>query len=71
MNQKIQECSNMGLSKASKLVLLKSGAQAIPIFWMSLFSLHIYVYDGIKRKMNGFWWGQGATSKGLCSEIWR
>lgn len=54
VNQKVQGWSNKSLSKAGKLVLLKSAAQALPNFWMSLFALPASICESIERIMNGF-----------------
>lgn len=58
------------MSKAGKLVLLKSAAQALPKFWMSLFALPASICESIERIMNGFWWGNGDAGKGIRWLSW-
>lgn len=70
VNQKVQGCSNKSLSRAGKLVLLKSAAQALPNFWMSLFSLPVSICESIERIMNGFWWGNEIAGKGIRWLSW-
>lgn len=39
IEQKLQAWGNQNISRASKVTLLKSAAQTIPNFWMSLFQI--------------------------------
>lgn len=70
VGQKVQGWSNVTLSKGGKLILLKTAAQAIPNFLMNLFLIPAQVCDAIEKKMNGFWWGQGANSRGIRWMAW-
>lgn len=60
----------MSLSKGEKLVLLKTVAQAIPNFRMSLFLIPTNVCDAIEKKMNGFWWGKGTNGREIRWMVW-
>ncbi|XP_074352667.1 uncharacterized protein LOC141691812 [Apium graveolens] len=55
VGHKLQGWTNKSLSKDGKLTLLKSAAQVVPNFWMSLFLLPSSVCDDIEKLMNGFW----------------
>ena len=46
------------LSNASKEILIKSVAQAMPTYKMSVFKLPNTLYDEITSMVNKFWWGQ-------------
>ncbi|KAL8105516.1 hypothetical protein AgCh_029345 [Apium graveolens] len=70
VTQKLQGWEKVSLSKGGKLTLLKTAAQAIPNFWMSLFLIPHSICDKIEKKMNGFWWGQGANSRGIRWMAW-
>nr|XP_020185039.1 uncharacterized protein LOC109770742 [Aegilops tauschii subsp. strangulata] len=51
------------LSFGGKEVLLKSVAQAIPTYAMSVFKIPKKVCKGIMDAMSSFWWGDDATQK--------
>lgn len=63
IDQKLQTWQNQTLSKAGKILLLKTAAQVVPNFWMSMFLIPIEVCDRIEKKMNAFWWGDGNSGK--------
>lgn len=65
INHKLQGWCNKDLSKGGKLVLLKTAAQSIPNFWMSLFKIPDNLYESMERKMNSFWWVQGMNKKSI------
>lgn len=65
VGHKLQEWAKKSLSRAGKLTLLKSAAQVVPNFWMSLFLLPGSVCEDIEKLMNGFWWGGGVNGKGI------
>ncbi|XP_019150316.1 PREDICTED: uncharacterized protein LOC109147128 [Ipomoea nil] len=54
---------NKLLSRAGKEVLLKSIAQALPIFTMSVFLLPMRVCDTLEKLYNRFWWGGGGQDR--------
>ncbi|XP_019178261.1 PREDICTED: uncharacterized protein LOC109173479 [Ipomoea nil] len=60
------------LSRAGKEVLLKSIAQALPIFTMSVFYLPQRLCDTLERLFNRYWWGGGggSTSRGIHWLSW-
>lgn len=70
VRSKLQGWVNKDISKAGKVTLLKSAAQTIPNFWMSIFLIPTGVCEGIERLMNGFWWGRGANGKGISWMAW-
>ncbi|XP_019189997.1 PREDICTED: uncharacterized protein LOC109184451 [Ipomoea nil] len=49
------------LSKAGKEILIKSIAQSLPIFTMSVFLLPLRVCDSIEKCFNRYWWGSRDT----------
>lgn len=53
------------LSKAGKLTLVKSVAQAIPTYTMHVFQLPKGVLKAFQSKITKFWWGKGGGKKGL------
>ncbi|XP_019182124.1 PREDICTED: uncharacterized protein LOC109177267 [Ipomoea nil] len=52
------------LSKASKEILLKSVAQALPTYSMSIYFLPVTLCERIERIMNKFWWTNTGNSGG-------
>lgn len=59
------------LSRAGKEVLLKSIAQAMPLFTMSVFLLPLSMCDSIQKIMNAFWWNsKGSNSQGIHWLSW-
>lgn len=70
VTQKLQGWSNKSLSKGGKLVLLKTAAQSISNFWMNLFLIPANIWESIERRMNGFWWGQGQSGRGIRWMAW-
>lgn len=70
VKQKLQGWTTQILSKAGKMMLLKSAAQVIPNFWMNLFLIPGEVCDQIEKQMNSFWWSSGGTGKGIKWMTW-
>ena len=46
------------ISKAGREVLIKTVAQAIPTYSMSVFKLPKTICDGINSLLAKYWWGQ-------------
>lgn len=63
--QKLQAWSSQNISKAGKIILLKSAAQSIPNFWMSLLRIPGEICDKIEKCMNAYWWRSEGRIKGL------
>lgn len=55
--KKLQGWKEKLLSRPGKEILLKSVAQAIPTYMMSVFSLPCGLLDEIHSMMARFWWG--------------
>lgn len=43
----------------------------LPSFWMNRFLIPAAICDALKKKMNGFLWGRGVTSKGVQWMEWK
>ncbi|XP_019151891.1 PREDICTED: uncharacterized protein LOC109148613 [Ipomoea nil] len=59
IRQRVVSWNKKLLSQAGKEVLLKSVAQAMPTFSMSVFLLPMGICTAIERTMNRYWWGSG------------
>ncbi|XP_074355726.1 uncharacterized protein LOC141695374 [Apium graveolens] len=70
INQKLQLWQNQTLSKAGKVTLLKTAAQVVPNFWMSMLLIPLEVSDRIEKSMNAFWWGSGNSGRGIKWISW-
>ncbi|PNX81020.1 ribonuclease H [Trifolium pratense] len=69
--KKINSWSSKCLSKAGLEVLIKSVLQAIPNYFMSIFTLPSSLCDEIEKLMNSFWWGHsGARNRGINRLSW-
>ena len=51
------------ISKLGREVLIKTVAQAIPIYSMSLFKIPKTICDGINSTLSKYWWGQTQNVK--------
>ncbi|XP_031116501.1 uncharacterized protein LOC116020159 [Ipomoea triloba] len=69
IKQRIGSWNKKLLSQAGKEILLKSVAQAMPTFSMSVFLLPESVCLSIERTMNRFWWGSG-TERRIHWKAW-
>ncbi|XP_019164365.1 PREDICTED: uncharacterized protein LOC109160532 [Ipomoea nil] len=63
IRQRIGSWNKKLLSQAGKEVLLKSVAQAMPTFSMSVFLLPTAICTAIERLMNRYWWGSGTDQR--------
>lgn len=52
------------ISKAEREVLIKTVAQAILTYAMSIFKIPKVVCDGMNSNLAKYWWGQVVLSKG-------
>lgn len=64
VSQRITGWHKKFLSKAGKEILLKTVAQALPIYAMSVFLLSDSLCSSIQRCMNKFWWNNGSSNDG-------
>ncbi|XP_019200076.1 PREDICTED: uncharacterized protein LOC109193678 [Ipomoea nil] len=69
IRQRILSWNKKLLSQAGKEVLLKSVAQAMPTFSMSVFLLPMGICTAIERVMNRYWWGSG-NERGIHWKAW-
>ncbi|XP_019163494.1 PREDICTED: uncharacterized protein LOC109159838 [Ipomoea nil] len=58
------------LSRAGKEVLLKSVAQAMPTYTMSIFLLPLTLCYSLERLMNRYWWGRNDREDGIHWYAW-
>lgn len=58
------------ISKADKVTLLKTAAQSILNFWMSLLLIPLDVCDTIEKRMNAYWWGGNEVRNGIKWTSW-
>ncbi|XP_074352546.1 putative mitochondrial protein AtMg00310 [Apium graveolens] len=70
VEQKLQSWRMQNISKAGKITLLKSAAQAVPNFWMQLFLIPQITCDAIEKRMNSYWWGSGTNGRGIKWMSW-
>ncbi|XP_057438067.1 uncharacterized protein LOC130730153 [Lotus japonicus] len=70
MVKKLKGWKEKFLSRAGKEVLLKSVAQAIPIYLMSCFRLPENVCSSMASLMANFWWGQKNSEKKIHWMSW-
>ncbi|XP_019182405.1 PREDICTED: uncharacterized protein LOC109177491 [Ipomoea nil] len=69
IRQRILSWNKKLLSQAGKEILLKSVAQAMPTFSMSVFLLPMGICTAIERTMNRYWWGSG-NERGIHWKAW-
>ena len=58
------------LSKASKEILIKTMAQAIPTYTMSCFKIPNSLCEELIRVIRNFWWGQKRKEKKMAWLSW-
>lgn len=59
------------LSKAGKEILIKSVAQALPTYTMSVYLLPRSTCSRLEASMAKFWWQQGRAERGLHWQNWK
>ncbi|XP_058762257.1 uncharacterized protein LOC131635640 [Vicia villosa] len=59
MWKRINSWRGGSLSKAGKVIMIKSVLQSIPAYIMSIFILPDATINDIEKMMNSFWWGGG------------
>ncbi|XP_019197205.1 PREDICTED: uncharacterized protein LOC109191090 [Ipomoea nil] len=69
IRQRIGPWNKKLLSQAGKEILLKTVAQSMPTFSMSVFLLPISVCTAIERIMNRYWWDSG-TDRRIHWKAW-
>ena len=57
LDNKLSEWKEKMLSQASKEILIKAIAQAIPAYTMRVFKLPDTLCDEITSMVHAFWWG--------------
>lgn len=72
LSRRLEGWRSQLLSKAEKATLIRSMAQAIPVYTMSTFKVLKGVCGELDRLVRRFWWGAKANSrKGFASKSWR
>ncbi|XP_019156322.1 PREDICTED: uncharacterized protein LOC109153039 [Ipomoea nil] len=69
IRQRIGSWNKKLLSQAGKEILLKTVAQSMPTFSMSVFLLPVSVCTAIERMMNRYWWDSG-TDRRIHWKAW-
>ena len=59
------------ISKAGRDVLIKTMAQAIPTYAMSLFKLPKSMCDSINSLLANYWWGQNKEERKIHCVNWK
>uniref|UniRef100_A0A2N9IPV8 Reverse transcriptase domain-containing protein n=1 Tax=Fagus sylvatica TaxID=28930 RepID=A0A2N9IPV8_FAGSY len=67
---KLQGWKGKLLSQAGKEILIKSVAQAIPVYSMSCFRIPDNLCKEINSMVGKFWWGQKSTEKKIHWQKW-
>lgn len=60
LGNRLQQWHGKKLFIASRKILLKAIAQAIPSYCMQVFLLPVSLTDDLQKMMNSFWWGNKA-----------
>lgn len=70
--KKIQGWKHRHLSRAGKEILLKTVAQSMPNYAMSVFLLPLDLCNDLEKMMNAYWWGGNTNqSKGIEWMCWK
>ncbi|XP_030487638.2 uncharacterized protein LOC115704575 [Cannabis sativa] len=70
MQKRVQQWESRFLSKGGKEVLLKTVAQALPSYAMSVFLLPIETCKSMESIMSKFWWKSSSQSQGVTWASW-
>ncbi|XP_019184794.1 PREDICTED: uncharacterized protein LOC109179753 [Ipomoea nil] len=70
LRQRFSSWNKKLLSKAGKEVLLKSVAQAMPTYTMSIYLLPTTLCIALERLMNRYWWGQSGSQGSIHWMSW-
>ena len=70
VSQKLHGWKGKMLSQAGTEVLVKSVAQAIPVYTMSCFRIPDSVCNEINSMVSNFWWGQRHTERKIHWQKW-
>ncbi|WOG87552.1 hypothetical protein DCAR_0206781 [Daucus carota subsp. sativus] len=71
LQERIKNWDNKNLSKSDKEVLIKSGAQRLPSYAMSVFLLPAVVCQELEMAMSKFWWrSKGSNTKSIHWVCW-
>nr|GEV95532.1 transposon TX1 uncharacterized [Tanacetum cinerariifolium] len=58
------------ISRAGRVVLLKSVLNSLPLYFMSLFQVHVGVMEEIEKIRRSFFWGKALGERNLCIMDW-
>ena len=70
ITKRVMEWKEKTISRAGREVLIKTVAQAIPIYSMSIFKLPKKVCDDINSVLAKYWWGQTRNEKKIHCINW-
>jgi hypothetical protein len=67
---RISGCKEKMMSLGGKQILIKSIAQAIPVFAMMVFKITKNICKGISDAISQFWWGDEEEQKHMHWKAW-
>ena len=70
VTKKVKGWKEKHISKAEREVLIKTVAQAIPTYSVSLFKIPRTIFDGINSALSKYWWGQTWNEKKIYWINW-
>lgn len=74
VNTRIKNWDNKFISRSGKELLVKSVAQALPVYAMNVFIFPLEITQEIERALSKFWWSttqnNGTTKSQLCWMSW-
>lgn len=70
VQQKLHGRQNRVISKGGNFFLLKTAAQVIPNFWVSMFLVPVKICDRIEKLKNAYWWINGGDNAGIKWLSW-